>query len=81
MYNPSINSKREHPPGNLRGFAPIFSPGPGDLYHLNCPGVGPIINVPSCQLMPHKGTFQLQTDLPSIAALQLQNLLQSWGKL
>ena len=27
------------PPGNPRGFAPIFSPGPGDLYRLNCPGV------------------------------------------
>ena len=66
----SINSKHEHPPpGNPRGFAPIFSPGPEDLYHLNCPGVGPIIKVPSCQLMPHEGTFQLQTDLPSIATL------------
>ena len=30
--------------------------------------------------MPHEGTFQLQTDLPSIAALLLQNLFQSWGK-
>ena len=59
------------PPGNPRGFAPIFSPSPGDLYHLNCPGVGLIIKVPSCQLMLHQGTFQLQTDLPSIAALQL----------
>ena len=63
-----------------RGFAPIFSPGPGDLYHLNCPGVGPIIKVPSCQLMPHEGTFQPQTDLPSIAALLLQNLFQNRGK-
>ena len=27
------------PPGNPRGFAPIFSPGLGDLYHRNCPGV------------------------------------------
>ena len=38
---------RTSPPGNPWGFAPIFSPGPGDLYHLNCPGtapgVGPII--------------------------------------
>ena len=69
--NASINSKREHPSpqGNPRGFAPIFSPGPEDLYHLNCPGVGPIIKAPSCQLMPHEGTFQLQTDLPSIATL------------
>ena len=56
-------------PSNTRGFAPIFRLGPGDLYHLNCPGVGPILKVPSCQLMPHEGTFQLQTDLPSIAAL------------
>ena len=53
------------PPGNPRSFAPIISPGPGDLYHLNFPEVGPIIEVPSCQLMPHEGTFQLQTDLPS----------------
>ena len=30
--------------------------------------------------MPPEHTFQLQTDLPSIAALLLQNLLQSWGK-
>ena len=28
--------------------------------------------------MPHEGTFQLQTDLPSIAGLLLQNLFQSW---
>ena len=68
----SIPSANIPPPGNPWGFAPIFSPSPGDLYHLNCPGVGLIIKVPSCQLMPHEGTFQLQTDLPSsIAALQL----------
>ena len=72
-------------PGNPQGFAPIFSPAPGDLCHLNCmpggcPGVGPIIKVPSCQLMPDEGTFQLQTDLSSIAALLLQNLFQSRGK-
>ena len=30
--------------------------------------------------MPYEGTFQLQTDLPSIAALWLKNLFQSWGK-
>ena len=49
----------------------------GNLYHLNCAGVagGPgsdllsIIKVLSCQLMQHGGTFQLQTDPPSIAAL------------
>ena len=42
-------------------------------YHLNRQGtaleVEPIIKVPSCQLMPHEGTSQLQTDLPSIAAV------------
>ena len=71
----SISSKREHPPGQPPGFAPIFSPGPGDSYHLNCPGVSQgsellsMIKIPSCQLMPHEGTFQLQTDLPSIAVL------------
>ena len=66
----SVNSKREHPPpGNPRGFAPIFIPGPRDLCRLDCPGVGPIIKVPSCQLMLHEGTFQLQTDLPSVDAL------------
>ena len=59
------------PLGNPQGFAPIFSPGLGDFHHLNCPGVGPIIKVPSCQLMPHEateGSFQLQIDLPPIAA-------------
>ena len=30
--------------------------------------------------MPHEGTFQLQTDPPSIAALLLQYLFQSWQK-
>ena len=29
--------------------------------------------------MLHEGTFKLQTDLPSIAALLLQNLFQSGG--
>ena len=38
-----------------------------------------IIKVPCCQLIPHECTFQLQTDLPSIAALLLQNLFQSLG--
>ena len=66
--NASINSKREPP-----GFCTYFQPGsrgyvPSELPG-GCPEVGPIIKVPSCQLMPHKGTFQLQTDLPSIAAL------------
>ena len=57
------------PPGNPRGFVPIFIPGPRDLCHLDCPGLGPIIKVPSCQLVLHEGTFQLQTDLPSVDAL------------
>ena len=30
--------------------------------------------------MPLEGTFQFQTDLPSIAALLLQNLFQNCGK-
>ena len=30
--------------------------------------------------VPHEDTFQLQTDLPSFAALQSLNLFQSWGK-
>ena len=83
-YYASINSKREHPPGQPPGFCTYFQPGsrgfvPSELPG-GCPGVGLIIKVPSCQLMPHEGTFQLQTDLPSIAALQQQNLFQSWGK-
>ena len=40
---------------------------------LNCPSelsdLLSIIKVPSCQMMPHQGTFQLQIDLPSIAVL------------
>ena len=72
------------PPGQPPGFCTYFQPGsrgfvPSELPG-GCPGVGLIIKVPSCQLMPHEGTFQLQTDLPSIAALLLQNLFQSWGK-
>ena len=43
------------------GFVPSELPGGSDLLS--------IIKVPSCQLMPHEGTFQLQPDLPSIAAL------------
>ena len=61
---PSVNI----PSGNPRGFAPIFSLGSRDLYHLNCLGVArgsvilSIIKVPSCQLhvVLHDGTFQLQ---------------------
>ena len=60
---------RTSPPGNPQGFAPIFISGHRDLCRLDCPGVGPIIKVPSCQLMLHEGTFQLQTDLPSVDAL------------
>ena len=61
------------PPGQPPEFCTYFQPGsrefvPSELPR-GCPGVGLIIKVPSCQLMPHEGTFQLQTDLPSIAAL------------
>ena len=73
----SIPSANTPPPD----FAPIPSPGPRDLYHLDRPGVAWGSDLlPSCQLMPHEGTFQLQTGLPSIAALWLQNLFQNWGK-
>ena len=67
---PSTSIPRQPP-----GFCAYFQPGSRDLYHLNCPRVArgsdllSIITVPSCQLMPHEGTFQLQTDLPSMAAL------------
>ena len=75
MHQSISSANTPLPPGNPRGFAPIFSPGPGDLYHLNCPGVArgsrPIIKVPSYQLMPHEGTFQLQTDLPYIYCCSL----------
>ena len=69
------------------GFCTYFHPGSWDLYHLNCPGVAwrsdllYFIKVPSCQLIPHESTFQLQTDIPSIAALLLQNPFQSWREL
>ena len=61
------------PPGQPPRFCTYFQPGsrgfvPSELPG-GCPGVGPIIKVPSCQLMPHEGIFQLQTDLPSIATL------------
>ena len=72
FLNASISFKHEHPLGNpgvlylfsaqVRGFVPSELPG-------GCPGVGPIIKVSSCQLMKDEGTFQLQTDLPSIAAI------------
>ena len=80
IIDASINSKREHPPGQTPGFLSYFQPGSLGFVPSELPGVGPIIKVPSCQLMPHEGTFRLQTDLPSIAALLLQNLFQSWGK-
>ena len=72
MCYASVNSESEHPPSrNSSGFAPIFSQGPKlpSESPEDCPEVKPIIEVPSCQLMPHEGTFQLQTDLPSIAAV------------
>ena len=58
-------------------FCTYFQSGSRGSVSSELPGV---IKVPSCQLMPHEGTFQLQTDLPSIAALRLENLFQSWGK-
>ena len=64
---PSTNTPRATPE-----IFPNFQPGSRDLYHLNFPGVPRGSNllhnvkVPSCQLMPHEGTFQLQTDVPSL---------------
>ena len=73
ITNASVNSKREHPPEQPPGFCTYFHPGSPGLvpsgFPGGCPGVGPIIKVPSCQLMLHEGTFQLQTDLPSVDAL------------
>ena len=61
------------PPGQALGFCTYFHPGSPEFVPSGlpggCPGVGPIIKVPSCQLMLHEGTFQLQTDLPSVDAL------------
>ena len=57
------------PPGQPPGFCTYFHPGSPGFVPSGCPGVGPIIKVPSCQLMLHEGTFQLQTDLPSVDAL------------
>ena len=71
--NASVNSKHEHPPRQPPGFCTYFHPGSPEFVPSGlpggCPGVGPIIKVPSCQLMLHEGTFQLQTDLPSVDAL------------
>ena len=70
--NASVNSKHQHPPGQPPGIFPNFQPGSRDLYHLNFPGVPRGSNllhnvkVPSCQLIPDEGTFQLQTDVPSL---------------
>ena len=72
----SVNSKRQHPPlqaisgvlhllsARALGFVPSELWGGGftqesDLLSL----------VPHCKLVPHEGTFQLQTDLLSTAAL------------
>ena len=43
------------------GFVPSEFPGgsPGSNLLHN-------VKVPSCQIMPHEGTFQLQTDVPSL---------------
>ena len=48
-------------PGFVRGFVKSEFPGiprGSNLLHN--------VQVPSCQLMPHEGTFQLQTDVPSL---------------
>ena len=78
---PSVNIPSGQPPGFCtyfqpwsQGFVPSELPG-------GCPGVGLIIKLPSCQLMPHEGTFQLQTDLPSITALQLSKLGENFKTL
>ena len=69
MYQsiPSVNI-----PWATPGFCTYFQPGSWGfvLSELpgGCPGVRPIIKVSSSQLMQHEGTFQLQTNLPSIAA-------------
>ena len=54
------------PSARVPGFVPSELPWRSDLLS--------IINAPSLQLMLHESTFQLQTDLPSIAALLSQNL-------
>ena len=66
---PSANIPSVQPPRFCTYFHPespgfVLSGLPGV-----CSGVGPIIKVPSCQLMLHEGTFQLQTDVPSVDAL------------
>ena len=67
----SVNCKREHPPppGQPPGFCTYFHPGSPGFVPSGLPGGGPITKVPSCQLMLHEDTFQLQTDLPSVDAL------------
>ena len=42
LFNASVNSKHQHPPGQPPGILPNFQPGSRDLYHLNFPGVEPI---------------------------------------
>ena len=60
------------PPRATPADFPQLSARVSGLYHLNFPGVPRGSNllhnvkVPSCQLMPHEGTFQLQTDVPSL---------------
>ena len=67
----SVNSKHQHPPPpreTPRDFSPTFSPGPGICTIWISRGSNLLHNVkvPSCQLMPHEGTFQLQIDVPSL---------------
>ena len=73
IMHQSIPSANMPPPRQPPGFCTYFQPGSRGFVPSGlpggCPGVGPVIKVPSCQLIPHQGTFQLQTDLPSIATL------------
>ena len=72
LMHQSIPSTNIPPSGQPQGIFPNFQPGSRDLYHLNYSGIPRGSNllhnvkVLSCQLMPHEGTFQLQTDVPSL---------------
>ena len=59
------------PPGNPREFPQLSARVPGFVpseFPEGPPGSNLLHNVkvPSCQLMPHEGTFQLQTYVPSL---------------
>ena len=72
------------PPGNPRGFAPTFSTGTicTILIAWGLPGGSDLLSIINrAKLLVDSAwsTFKLQTDLPSIAALWLQNLFLTWG--